>query len=214
MADKKWGFLRETKEKAEKAGIDKETGLHRTGLEEYLKAIFPETHDWVHDKTVPKICGEKRFFRPDYRSESRKLIVEFDGIPHYTSPLNIRKDREKSKFYEDGGYKVVRIPFFIQLSRSVVKRMFDCDAGELFDERIPSLGISGRNTPAFMCPAGIERMAKEFCKYAPEQYKVNIEHLEKENDEELTGVSLLKAAYGKSSSHTQTHTRGHLSLTP
>ena len=28
----KWGFLRETKGMAEKAGIDKDTGLHRTGM--------------------------------------------------------------------------------------------------------------------------------------------------------------------------------------
>ena len=31
----KWGFLRETSNAAQEAGIDKDTGLHRTGLEEY-----------------------------------------------------------------------------------------------------------------------------------------------------------------------------------
>lgn len=49
----KWGFLRETTEQAKKAGIDKDTGLHRTGLDEYLKAIFPDVSDWVHDKVFP-----------------------------------------------------------------------------------------------------------------------------------------------------------------
>lgn len=29
---KKWGFLRETDAMAKKAGIDKDTGVHRTGL--------------------------------------------------------------------------------------------------------------------------------------------------------------------------------------
>jgi hypothetical protein len=38
----KWGFLRETSELAKKAGKDKDTGLHRTGLEDYLKVIFPQ----------------------------------------------------------------------------------------------------------------------------------------------------------------------------
>lgn len=42
MNDKKWGFLRETKELAQKAGLDADTGLHRTGLDEYLKVIFPD----------------------------------------------------------------------------------------------------------------------------------------------------------------------------
>lgn len=40
-----WGFLRETEELAQKAGIDKESKLPRTGLNEYLKAIFPEIDD-------------------------------------------------------------------------------------------------------------------------------------------------------------------------
>lgn len=33
---RQWGFLRETKEKAAEAGIDKDTGVCRTGLDEYL----------------------------------------------------------------------------------------------------------------------------------------------------------------------------------
>lgn len=48
----KWGFLRETTEAAIKAGIDRGTGLHRTGLNEYLKVIFPDIDDWVHDKAL------------------------------------------------------------------------------------------------------------------------------------------------------------------
>lgn len=54
----KFGFLRENKEKALKAGIDTETGLCRTGLDEYLNVIFPNINDWVHDKQVPKeLCN-------------------------------------------------------------------------------------------------------------------------------------------------------------
>ena len=36
MPKNKWGFLRETAEKAKEDGLDKDIGLHRTGLEEYL----------------------------------------------------------------------------------------------------------------------------------------------------------------------------------
>lgn len=35
------GYLRETKEVALKAGVDKNTGICRSGLEEYLSIIFP-----------------------------------------------------------------------------------------------------------------------------------------------------------------------------
>ena len=36
VSKEKWGYLRETKKLAEKAGRDEDTRLHRTGLEEYL----------------------------------------------------------------------------------------------------------------------------------------------------------------------------------
>ena len=51
----KWGFLRETAELAKKAGIDKDTGLHRTGLENYLEVIFPKINDWIHDKALGQV---------------------------------------------------------------------------------------------------------------------------------------------------------------
>ena len=54
---KVWGFLRETTELANKAGIDKDTGLLRTGLDEYLKVIFPDTNDWIHDKSLENIMA-------------------------------------------------------------------------------------------------------------------------------------------------------------
>ena len=75
----KWGFLRETSELAKKAGIDKDTGIHRTGLDEYLKVIFPNINDWIHDKALGKINDITYKSRPDYRSETLKLIIEFDG---------------------------------------------------------------------------------------------------------------------------------------
>ena len=72
----KWGYLRETSEKAKKAGKDKDTGLHRTGLDDYLKVIFPNINDWIHDKALGKINDKFYRNRPDYRSEKLKLIVE------------------------------------------------------------------------------------------------------------------------------------------
>lgn len=49
----KYGFLRETTKSAIQAGIDKTTGLPRTGLDEYLNIIFPKVTDWLHDKSIP-----------------------------------------------------------------------------------------------------------------------------------------------------------------
>jgi hypothetical protein len=198
--NKKWGFLRETNPMAKKAGIDKDTGLHRTGLEDYLKVIYP--NDWIHDKALGKINGVSYRSRPDYRSEELKLIIEFDGLPHYTNPDIIEKDFKNTDLYTSFGYKVVRIPYFIQLTNKAVKTLFDIDLSEdLFDEQISSLGIKGRNTPAYLCPAGIKRMAQEFKKF-PEQYKTNIDSLRQQNDIFKTGLDFLENEYEKNNTST------------
>ena len=190
-----WGFLRETHKLALKAGIDKDTGMKRTGLDEYLKVIFPNTSDWIHDESIKQINDIKYRIRPDYRSEELKLIIEFDGLQHYTKPDIIEKDLRNTKLYESAGYKVVRIPYFIQLTKRAVKTLFNIELEyELFDESISSLGINGQNTPAFLCPAGVKRMAYDFKKF-PEQYKVNLEFMKSQNCEYLSGTEFLEKEY-------------------
>ena len=190
-----WGFLRETAELAKKAGKDKDTGLHRTGLEEYFKVIFPEVNDWIHDKALGEINGVKFKSRPDYRSEKLKMIIEFDGLQHYTKPDIIEKDYRLTSVYTELGYKVVRIPYFIQLTNKAIKTLFNIDLSEnFFDESFSSLGINGMNTPAYLCPAGVKRMAQEFKKF-PEQYKINIEFLKHQNDPYKSGIEFLEKEY-------------------
>jgi len=191
----KWGFLRETAALAKKSGNDKDTGLHRTGLEDYLKVIYPTINDWIHDKALGEIDGKKYRSRPDYRSEILKLIVEFDGLQHYTKPDIIEKDFRLTEVYKELGYKVVRIPYFIQLTNKAVKTLFDVDVvEELFDDQISSLGIRGLNTPAYLCPAGLKRMAHEF-KAFPEQYKINLLFLQNQNDPYRSGVEFLEKEF-------------------
>lgn len=196
--DKKWGFLRETKEKA--SGFDEDTGLCRTGLEEYLHVIFPNTTDWIHDEIIKGMMVKERQCRlkPDYRSESLKLIVEFDGLHHYKYAGNFVKDIQHVHTYEENGYKAVRIPYFIQLTKKTVKTLFGVDIpNELFDENIPSLGIKGRNTPLYLSPEGVKRMAKEFFEISPEQYEVNVKALKKQGSADLTGVNFLEEEWDK-----------------
>jgi len=194
-AEEKWGFLRETSELAEKAGKDKDTGLHRTGLDVYLRVIFPDVDDWVHDKAIGYIDGKFCRKRPDYRSECLKLIVEFDGLQHYTSPSNILRDKENTIFYENLGYRVVRIPYFIQLTNTVVGQLFDVQIQEkLFPEGIPSLGPKGQNTPAYLCYRGIQRMASEFRRF-PEQYETNISFLKSFEDQYFIDSDILEREF-------------------
>lgn len=191
--DNNWGFLRETKEDAIEAGIDRDTGRNRTGLEDYLAVIFPDVKEdeWIHDKAFGVHGDVKYGIRPDYRCDKKHLIIEFDGLPHYQKPDTISKDKANQKIYEDNGYTVIRIPYFIQLTNEVVKQLFGVEVNmELFPPEIPSMGPKGRNTPAFCCPAGLFRMAQEIQKY-PQQMSVNLSALKEANDEALTGYSML-----------------------
>ena len=170
-----FGFLRETEELAVKSRIDPDTKIHRTGLLTYLLTIFPDTveSDWIHDAVVEGIASKRR---PDYRNEKLKLIVEFDGVHHYMSEKNIESDMRGISEYEAAGYKVVRIPYFIQLSNDAVKELFGVVVDKkLFDDNIPSFGR--HTTLDRICDAGLKRLAAEFKRF-PKQYEVNIAALE------------------------------------
>ena len=111
--------------------------------------------------------------------------------------MNIQRDEISTQKYQNCGYKVVRIPYFIQLSNEAVKELFSVEVKEkLFNEEIPSLSINGQCSPAFLCKAGIERMARDFKRF-PKQYEINLKYLKKLNNEYLTGVSLLEKEYDK-----------------
>ena len=194
--EEKWGFLREHSNNA--TVKDPLTGLHRTGLEKYLEVIFPDTTDWIHDKAFGIHGKENYRIRPDYRSDSLKLIVEFDGMPHYTDPAVIIKDDKNTDIYEKNGYKVVRIPYFIQLTNDAVEKLFGVIVKEpLFNICYPSLGsVEMKHNPSCLCPEGLKRMAKEFKKF-PEQYEINIQALKAMNNDLLSGVNYLIEEYNK-----------------
>ena len=104
----KWGFLRESINSKSINKLDEATFLHRNGLDEYLKVIFPNK-TFIHDSLIPGVTK----YRSDYRCEELKLIVEFDGLQNYTRPVSILSDEEHSKFYKEKGYKIARIHYFI-----------------------------------------------------------------------------------------------------
>ena len=192
----KYGLLRETEELAQKDGIDKDTGTPRTGLETYLAVIYPDINDWVHNKGIPKeISGGSCRTRPDYRSEKLKIIIEFNGLQNYNNPEKIIDDENKCHMYERLGYKVVSIPYFIQLTNEAVKQLFGVDCVEpLFDGSIPSLGVKEKNSPAYLCYKGLLRMAREFRDF-PEQYETNIRYLKEHDPENFTDWKILEKLY-------------------
>jgi hypothetical protein len=65
--------------------------------------------------------------RPDFRCDALKLIIEFDGYRHYNDIKTIINDHNKSYVYGNMGYKIIRIPYFIQLSTIMIKQLFGVD---------------------------------------------------------------------------------------
>ena len=141
------------------ATIPEPTGpfLHQNNLYEYLRIIFPNTNDWIIDKCLP---GYR--FRPDYRSEQLKLIVEFDGYRHYTVSKQVKADQQRNELYYSLGYKVVRIPMFVQLTTPIIKLLFDVDVQ--VEQVYPHGFISDAGTlilPADFCYIGIQRFLED-----------------------------------------------------
>jgi transposase-like protein len=69
-------------------------------------------------------CFPETRYRPDVRIDDLKLIVEFDGFRHYTKAEVIYSDRLKERIYKQAGYKIIRIPYFVQMDSELVSYYF------------------------------------------------------------------------------------------
>lgn len=87
----------------------------------FLNEFFP--NDFIHNKCVNKSLNKR--FKPDYCSEKMKIIIEFDGYLHYNNSKQIKRDFKKDLEYLNLGYKIIRIPYFIQLSDNLIKIIFN-----------------------------------------------------------------------------------------
>lgn len=136
--------------------------LTEKSLKIYLDLIFPEVQGWICNKNFPNSR-----FRPDYRSDTLKIVVEFDGFTHYTSSKTILRDISKDKLIRKNGYKVVRIPMFIQMDSKIISLLFNkvIDVEQLY----PHGFISEDSTlvlPADFCELGLRRFTEELEKFS------------------------------------------------
>ena len=135
--------------------------LTEAKLELYLKNIFPNTNI-IRDRIVPN-SGIKN--RPDFRIDELMLIVEFDGYGHYTKPKTILTDNMKDTTYQNMGYTVVRIPYFIQWSKELVKSLFGIDT--TIKQTYPHGFIDKKAPlPAEFCSLGLEKFNEDLNKFS------------------------------------------------
>lgn len=125
-----------------------------------LKELFPQ-NTFIHDRTVPN-SGTRR--RPDYRCDELMLIVEFDGDKHYKEVAKIKSEQQKDKTYSEMGYRVVRIPYFIQISSETIKYFFDFDLN--WNQSYPH-GFISENVilPCDYCELGIQKFLNDLNRF-------------------------------------------------
>tara|TARA_Y100000294_G_scaffold160391_1_gene163983 strand:- start:435 stop:1391 length:957 start_codon:yes stop_codon:yes gene_type:complete len=98
---------------------------------------------------IHKLNSKKVGMKPDYFIEKLGLIFEFDGPIHYQNTFKILKDQIKytnlNSIELNGKPKilrVIRIPYYWQLTRDVAKYIFD-DLMKHFSESLPNLPKEG-----------------------------------------------------------------------
>ena len=202
VSKEKWGFLKENSRKIKKGEIDDDIGLHFNGLDEYLEVLFPD-YKWIYNQRFYYYDDnkEKRYIIPDYRCEELKLVVEFDGILHYTDHNTILRDANNERIYKKMGYTVIRIPYFIQLTNVVVNTLFKQYSNvlsvkeNLFNPNISSMyGECKGFGPAYTCASGFKRMVNVL-KQFPQQFELLVTSLKKFVDPSVNGGDLLEEEY-------------------
>lgn len=136
--------------------VPSENFLTESRLEAALEYLWPQ-ETFINNKIVPN-SGVS--YRPDFRCDNLKLIVEFDGSQHYTQTKVILRDFAKDEIYGKMGYKIVRIPYFVQLETKTIKLFFGLGCEK--EPEFPHGFISKSSTlPADFCELGIERFLKD-----------------------------------------------------
>ena len=122
-----------------------------------LSKLFPNAL-WIRNKTIP---NSTRRFRPDFRNDELKLIIEFNGYQHYTKSKEIINDKNKKEFYESLGFKVIEWPYFIQPTPSTIYSLFNLKAECQFNNYPQGFIDKNCVLPADFCSLGIQRFLNE-----------------------------------------------------
>lgn len=156
-------------------GKSSEKPYHMSSI---LNRLFPD-ENWIHNKGIRGSNGKcyRRItggpYQPDFRNEDKKIIIEIDGSggnyhKHYCEPKQTHQDIEDTKFYESIGYKVIRIPMYIQLDREMLNYYFGIDykGAPLYDAASAHGFLHSQIAlPAEFCKEGIERFTNEMKSY-------------------------------------------------
>jgi hypothetical protein len=106
-----------------------------------------------------KLPSSRRRWDMAYRLANKTTVVEFDGDAHYRDPLKIKVDVEKDAVAKSLGYKVVRVPYWVQLTSETLLHYFELEAE--IEQDFPHGFIKTKLFPASFCELGAERFSRE-----------------------------------------------------
>ena len=145
-------------------------------MESILQRLFPNkiylANQFLKDETgqYVKVAGTK--FKPDYILPELRIVIEIDGDSrsrrnHYSNANVAIKDRLKTRICTELGYKVVRIPSYIQLDSEMVRFYFGIDYAEELYPACHEHGFEHPDIalPADFCELGLERFEQEMRTY-------------------------------------------------
>jgi hypothetical protein len=121
-----------------------------------LKQVVGER--WIGEE-VAVAAGSRRKWDMAYHPAGGMVVVEYDGDPHYCNTIRIKADREKDCAAADLGYKVVRFPYWIQLTSDTLGHYFSLTAE--IKQDFPHGFITTKIFPASFCEMGVERFGLE-----------------------------------------------------
>lgn len=103
-------------------------------------------------------------FRYDFVLPSDEVLVEFDGYHHFQDPATIYRDKVKTELAVKEGFRLVRIPYFVQWCSTVAAR-FGIKSGPKRPAYPHGFIDSKALLPAAYCQAGLamfEAALKEY----------------------------------------------------
>jgi hypothetical protein len=130
--------------------------LTQSKLESALRELVG--NDWI-GRELP-VQGSRKRWDMAFRTARETVVIEYDGDEHYRSALKIKADLAKDADAERLGFRVVRIPFWVQLDTATVHHYFGLDAE--VHSAFPHGFVTTPHLPASFCELGVRRFEREF----------------------------------------------------
>jgi hypothetical protein len=115
-------------------------------------------------------------------SDNQIVVVEYDGDHHFRNSLQIKRDFEKDEPVKGLGFKVIRIPYWVQLTVQTLNHYFGISAEIV--QGFPHGFITTVIFPASFCELGVERLHNELESLPKKVKEEGITSLKKQIDKQ------------------------------